>query len=309
MITTINTTSPLVSVIIPVFNGAPYIKRAVESTLKSSYTNIEIILIDDGSSDQSKFVCQALAKKYKKVIFYGFTKNKGQGIALNYALKKAKGKYICRLNQDDVMFKSRISTQVKYLVNHPDVVALGSSINLVDEKGHCQIVNFLQRDQEIRKIWLVLSPFSDPSVMFDRLVALKVQGHDQNFWPANDTQLWIKMAQYGQLANLKKPLVKVLYHTKCASVKHFKTLTKVTYKMHLWMNQEIEKAPWYVHIFWLCEYLAGILFSPNFNWATYRLIKKGVHFLAAFLDLIKKTKAKLVDKLTIQPMVASTSGQ
>ncbi len=302
-------TTPLVSVVIPVFNGSSYIKRAVDSALKSSYKNIEIILVDDGSTDQSQFVCQTLAKKYKKVTYCGFTKNKGQGIALNYALKKAKGKYICRLNQDDTMFKSRIATQVKYLTKHPSVVALGSSIILVDEKNQSQIVHYLEGDAEIRKVWLVLSPFSDPSVMFDRLVALKVGGHDQSFWPANDTQLWIKMAQYGQLANIKKPLVKVLYHTKCASVQHFKKLTQITHKMHQWMHNNIQPAPWYIHLFWFGEHACGMLFSPNFNWAVYRIIKKLVHLLAIFFDFVKKTKVKLADKLTIQPIMASVSGQ
>jgi len=304
-----NTNNPLVSVVIPVFNGTPYIKQAVESTLKSTYKNIEIILVDDGSSDQSKFLCQQLAKKYKKLSFYSFPKNQGQAIALNHALHKAKGKYICRLNQDDTMYKNRIATQVKYLISHPDIVALGSSINLVNQKGHCQIVHYLEGDAEIRKVWHILSPFSDPSVMFNRLIALKVDGHDQAFWPANDTQLWIKMAQHGKLANLKKPLVKVLYHTKAASVQHFKTLTKITYKMHLWMDRHIQPAPWYVHLFWLAEYSSGMIFSSNFNWTIYRLIKKAVYVLADFFHFLKKIKAIAVDKLNIQPAVASTSGQ
>lgn len=304
-----NTVNPLVSVVIPVFNGAAYLKQAVESALKSTFKNIEIILVDDGSSDQSKFVCQALEKKYKKVAFYSFKKNKGQGIALNYAIKRAKGKYICRLNQDDTMLRNRIQTQVKYLNLHPDVVALGSSITLVDENNKKQIVHYLENDSEIRKVWLFLSPFSDPSVMFDRKVALKVGGHDQTYWPANDTQLWIKMAKYGKLANIKKPLVKVLYHTKCASVKHFKKLTTITYKMHIWMDRNVQKAPWYIKLFWLGELVCGVIFSPNFNWGMYRIIKKIVHKVSSILAFFRDIRNIAVEKLTIQPAIAKSSGQ
>ena len=89
------------------------------------------------------------------------------------------------------MLPHRIATQVKYLTAHPEVVALGSSILLFNEKGQSQVLNFLENDAEIRKVWHFLSPFSDPSVMFSRAVALKVGGHDQEFYPANDTHLWM----------------------------------------------------------------------------------------------------------------------
>ena len=117
------------------------------------------------------------------------------------------------------------------------------------------------------------------------------------------------MAQYGLLANLKKPLVKVLYHTKATSVQHFKKLTQITYKMHLWMDKNIQPAPWYIKLFWLAEYSCGVLFSPNFNWAIYRALKRILHFIAHFFHLLKQIKATAVDRLNIQPAVASTSGQ
>lgn len=302
--------TPLVSVVIPVFNGASYLKEAVSSVLKSTYKNIEILLVDDGSSDHSKKLCRKLAKQYSKVRFYGFAQNQGQGVVLNFGIAKAKGKYICRLNQDDLMLPRRIATQVNYLTSHPDVVALGSSITLFEPDGKTQIVHFLENDAEIKKMWQIISPFADPSVMFKKDIALKVGGHDQNFWPANDTQLWIKMGQLGKLANLKTPLVRVLYHPKAASVIHFKRLARVTYKMHLWMNQNIAKAPWYIRLFWLGEYLSGLIFSPNFNWAFYRLLKKLIYFAAAVFNFLKKINIKLnVPKLTPQPAIAKTSGQ
>jgi glycosyltransferase involved in cell wall biosynthesis len=300
---------PLVTVLIPVFNGASYLKEAVLSVLKSTYKNIEILLVDDGSLDSSKKLCKSLEKIYPNVHFYGFLKNQGQGVALNFGIKKANGVYICRLNQDDVMLPNRIATQVKYLTSHPDVVALGSSITLVEPDGHSQIVHFLENDAEIRKMWLVISPFADPSVMFKKDVALKVGGHDQSYWPANDTQLWIKMAQFGKLANIKEPLVRVLYHPKAASVHHFKKLAQITYKFHLWMDQNIQPAPFYIKLFWLGELIAGLYLSPNFNWAFYRLLKKIVYFAAAFFDRLHQIKLPAVAKVKIQPSMAKVSGQ
>ena len=292
--------SPLVSVVIPVFNGASYLRQAVSSILKSTYQNIEVLLVDDGSSDKSKHLCLSLQKKYPKVRFYSFPENRGQGVALNHAIRMARGKYICRLNQDDTMLPHRISTQVEYLTQHPEVVALGSAIVLFDEFGHQQIVNFSETDTAIKKIWHILSPFADPSVMFNKKVALAVGGHDQAFWPANDVHLWVRMGQVGQLANIKEPLVHVFYHSKAASVKHFGKVTDTTYKLHLWMDKNIAPAPWYVKLFWLGQYLSGKILSPNFNWAFYRLIKRFIYRLNTIAT---------VAKVTNQPIMANISGQ
>jgi len=92
---------PLVTVLIPVFNGAAYLKEAVQSVLKSTYRKHEIILVDDGSKDKSKQLCMRLEKKYKRVRFYGFSRNGGMVRSLNFGVSRAKGKYIARLNQDD----------------------------------------------------------------------------------------------------------------------------------------------------------------------------------------------------------------
>src|SRR5690242_12716378 len=124
--TSITTTSPKVTVLIPVFNGAKYLEEAVHSVMKSTYTNFEILLVDDGSSDRSKHICRDLAKQYSQVRFYDFARNKGLGRVLNFALKKAKGKYIARLNQDDRMLPHRLTMQVRYLETHRDVTVVGS---------------------------------------------------------------------------------------------------------------------------------------------------------------------------------------
>ncbi len=285
---------PLVSVVIPVFNGASFLEEAVSSVFKSSYRNIEVLLIDDGSTDKSKELCAKLEKKYSRVKFYSFPKNKGLGRVLNFAIDNAKGEYICRLNQDDIMLPHRIRTQVEYLLEHTDVVALGSSIRLFDEKGRTQIVHFLARDAQIKRVWHIVSPFADPSVMYRKNVAKQVGGYKQEFWPGDDTHLWIRMGQAGKLANIDKPLVEVRYHAKAASVKHFKKLTVITYKLHRWMHNEVQKAPIAVQMFWVFQLVAGLTLSPNLNWDIYRILKKIIYAatqVMRFLRSIGKTLA------------------
>jgi glycosyltransferase involved in cell wall biosynthesis len=302
---------PLVSVIIPVFNGAKFLKQTVNSVLKSSYKKIEILLIDDGSTDKSKSICIELSKKNKNIYFYSFKKNRGLGRVLNFALKKAKGKYIARINQDDIMFKSRIQTQVSFLEKNPEVVAVGSWIKIFYQNGKEEIIRFLKTDKQIKKMWLIVSPFADPTVMYRKEIALKVGGYKQEFWPADDTHLWYRMGKMGKLTNIQKPLVKVRYHKNAASVKYFKELTIKTYKMHLWAHQFIQPASFFVQTFWVLQLIFGLITPPDFNWKVYRVIKKVLNYYSFFKEYLSKSlKEKFKVKMVkIQPKIYNFSGQ
>ncbi len=307
----IKTEKPLVSVIIPVFNGAQYLTETIASVQESTYKNIEIILIDDGSKDESKSLCRTFTRKYSNIHFYSFKRNNGLGRVLNYALKKSHGDYICRINQDDRMRPQRISVQIHYLLAHPDVVALGTNIQLFNNQGETQIIQFAQTDEEIKRIWHIVSPFSDPSVMYKKAVALKVGGYRQEFWPADDTHLWIRMGKAGKLANLPRALVDVRYHDQAASIKHFRKLALVTYTMHRWMHEYIEAASLPVQCFWLGELAAGYMLSPHANWRVYRGIKKVFYWHHKFTLFLRnlKHRAITVHKEIIQPALLNRSGQ
>ena len=300
----------VVSVVIPVFNGASHLVEAVCSIQKSTYRKSEIILIDDGSTDQSKMLCRMLARRYKNVRFYDFPRNTGLGRVLNFALKKARGRYICRLNQDDRMLPHRVAAQVRYLDRHPEVVAVGSWIKLFDEKGKSQILKFIKDDAEIKRLWYIVSPFSDPSVMYRKDTALAAGGYVQAMWPADDTHLWYRMGKRGKLANIQKPLVEVRWHPDAASVKHFKKLTQSTFAMHLWTDQYLAKAPWYVHVYWVVQYIAGMTLTPEANWAIYRGIKRVIAFYEERVRSMRRTikHVAMVAPVTNQPKRLSLSG-
>jgi len=232
---------PLVTVIIPVFNGASFLVEAIESVQKSTFRDFEIILVDDGSTDNSKMVCHMLDEKYKNLRFYDFKENQGLGHVLNYALKKAHGKYICRLNQDDRMLPHRMGIQVAFLAKNPDIVAVGSHINHFFENGEMEVLKYLETDREIKEIWHIVGPFSDPSVMYRREIALKVGGYDHSFWPVDDTHLWYRMGMAGKLANIQKPLVEVRWHEKAGSVYFFREMAWQIYRVRRWAHKNIKK--------------------------------------------------------------------
>ncbi len=265
---------PLVSVIIPVFNGASYLVEAVDSVQKSTFRNFEIILVDDGSTDQSVMLCKILSEKYNNLRFFSFKDNKGLGRVLNFALKKAQGKYICRLNQDDHMLTNRMAKQIEFFAENPEVVAVGSWITYFENNGNREVLKFLKTDKEIKEIWHIVSPFSDPSVMYSKKTALKVGGYDQSFWPVDDTHLWYRMGLVGKLANIQEPLVEVRWHDKAGSVFFFREMAWQIYRVRRWAHRNIQKGSIALQIFWLLQLAAGMTLSPNFNWKAYRFIKK-----------------------------------
>lgn len=285
----IKNNKPLVSVIIPVYNGASFLIEAVNSVVASTYKNYEILLVNDGSKDTSKQLCQMLEKKYDNVHFYSFDKNRGLGRVLNHALKYAKGEFICRINQDDTMTPDRIEKQVRYMVAHPDVTLLGSWLNVEDENGDRRVNKFLEYDEDIKKTWLSLSPVWDAAVMYRRKVALEVGGYDQSYWPADDLHMWYRLGAAGKIANIQEPLTAIKFHTKAASVKHHKKHMLATYRAHRFAHAHIQKASLQTQLFWLFQTLAGYLFSARFNWYIYTLLKKYIIYRST---LNRKTPTK-----------------
>lgn len=253
-------------------------EKAVKSVQKSTYKNFEILLIDDGSTDKSKKICHVLEKQYKNVRFYSFSKNKGLGRVLNFALQKARGKYICRINQDDEMHKTRIEKQVRFLEDHPEVTLVGSWLLVEDENGEQRINKYLEDDKDIKKGWLQLSPCWDAAVMYQKKAALRVGGYDQKFWPADDLHMWYRLGKIGKIANIQEPLTKIRFHAGAVSMRYHRKHMQATYKVHCWAYKNISRASVMTQLYWFGQLLAGHIFPAWFNWSVYRLLKKYVFY-------------------------------
>lgn len=299
---------PLVSVIIPVYNGSKYLKEAVKSVEKNSYKNIEIILVNDGSKDKSKELCIKLKRKYKNIRFYSFKKNRGLSNVLNYAIKKAKGKYIARLNQDDIMTSTRLASQVYFLENNSEYVLVGGHLELINNKAKTiDILSYPQTDQEIRNNWLYLNAFADPAVMYRKSIFLKCGNYDQNFYPADDYHLWFRMGQFGKLANLNIIVTKFRVHDQAATVRSHKRMIESTKKVHEWASENIQRPGLMVKVYWIFKYYLSIYSPPQLNFYIYRFVKKLV-FMKSQVESILFPK-KIANKVKSQPRKYNFSGE
>ena len=109
---------PLVSVAIPVYNGANYIRDAIDSVLAQTYPNLEVLIVNDGSRDEG--LTEEIALSYGDRIRYFFKSNGGVASALNLALKEAKGDYFCWLSHDDIYLSEKVAREMEVLLYLPD---------------------------------------------------------------------------------------------------------------------------------------------------------------------------------------------
>ncbi len=268
-------TTPRISILIPVYNGSRTITETIDSVFKSTYTNFEVLLINDGSTDDSGKICEELAKTHSQIRFFNHTVNRGLSGTLNFGVSEAKGEYIARINQDDVMTPDRLEKQLDFLTAHPEVVCVGGAIELFTDSGKIvDLVRFPLTDKELKAKWLYLSPFSDPTVMYRTETVKKTEGYTQKFWPVDDVHMWYQLGTIGKLANLKDIVTKVRWHEEAGSIKSHRTQMNKLYELHLWAATHIEKPSLFVRTFWFSQYMAGIIFPPKFNWFIYRILKK-----------------------------------
>ncbi len=198
---------PLVSVLMSVYENASTLRAALDSILAQSLADFEFIVIDDASTDNSKSIIQ----KYRdsRIILIENERNLGLTAALNVGLQSAKGKYLARMDADDIALPTRLEKQVAYLERHPEVGILGTAAEVIDAAGEPQgISNRPQTGLAIRWMSLLANPFLHPTVMFRReLLVEHSLTYDERFSTAQDYDLWGRLLQHTQGANLAEPLL------------------------------------------------------------------------------------------------------
>ncbi len=201
---------PLVSVVMSVFDGEAHLAESVESILEQTERDLELIVVDDGSSDDSGEILKRLSRRDPRLRPLRSEVNLGQATALNSGLEAAGGRYIARMDADDVAEPERLATQVAWLERNPDVGLLGSAVRLVAEGNRPEVVRERpETDLEIRWTSLLDNPFMHPTVMIRRDVLERhALRYDQSLRTTQDYDLWTRLLTVTQAANLPEPLVR-----------------------------------------------------------------------------------------------------
>ena len=213
---------PLISVILPVFNAARYLRAAVESTLAQTTREIEIIAVDDGSCDDSFAILQQTARLDSRI--HVLTRpNTGIVGALNDGLALARGDWVARMDGDDWAHPSRFEKQLCYLQVHPECVAVGTHAWIMDKRG-ASVDRFTPpTDHEGIMAQLLRgngAALLHPSVMFKRSALEAAGGYDPKFCKAEDLDLYFRLGQLGRFANLPETLMRYRLHPASTNFSH-----------------------------------------------------------------------------------------
>ena len=206
--------SPIVSVVMTVYNAEPYLVEAVDSILSQTLGELELIAINDGSTDASGDLLDrySILDDRVRVIHQ---ENYGIYAAANRGFELARGKYLARMDADDIAFPDRLNNQISIMEKDVSLILLGTAYELIDKDGSVIRLDRLpESDMEIRWHLLFNNPFAQSTVMFkkDFLRKWELQ-HDPGIKFAGDYHLWSKLVNYGKARNLPAPSVQRRYHS------------------------------------------------------------------------------------------------
>lgn len=201
--------SPLVSVLMPVYNAQETVIESLNSIINQTYQNLEIIVINDGSSDESERLVRSLTDK--RITIYANDTNRGIIKTLNRGLQLARGKYIARMDADDISLPTRIEEEVKLMEQHPEVVVCGTDIELFSDTGRKLPKPFLVSgdSRELKSRLAVATCFAHPSVIIRKSVLDKHRlAYDSNYLHAEDYKMWLDLSPYGEFHFIRKKLLR-----------------------------------------------------------------------------------------------------
>jgi glycosyltransferase involved in cell wall biosynthesis len=206
-----------ITVLMPAYNAGKYIREAIGSVLQQTHSNFELLIVNDGSTDNT--VSVALSINDPRIVLVN-KEHQGIAQALNTGLRLADGYYIARFDADDICMPDRLEKQFNFLEDHPDYVLTGSNADYILENGE-YLFSFkciAHSNEEIQRNMYVYCPFIHSSVMYKKHLVIKAGGYNVHAHNFEDYLLWTALAKMGKMQNLREPLIKVRFNPASATI-------------------------------------------------------------------------------------------
>lgn len=215
---------PLLSVVMPVYNGERYLSEAIESILAQTCRDFELIIVDDGSTDASASIMDHAAKMDTRIRIIR-RPNTGIVGALNDGIAVAQSELVARMDADDIAHPERFAKQLAFLDANPDFIAVGTSAEIIDSGG--ATVDHLNVPLFHNEILAELlkgngGALTHPTAIFRISALRKIGGYDSAFCKAEDLDLYLRLSHRGQLANIPFRGLRYRHHIKSTNFKHRK---------------------------------------------------------------------------------------
>jgi glycosyltransferase involved in cell wall biosynthesis len=203
-----NINNPKVTVLMPAYNAARYIDEAITSILTQTFTDFELLIINDGSTDETLDIIQSFNDPRIVVINQ---QNKGIAAALNIGLSFAQAPYIARFDADDVCYPTRLKIQYDFITTYPEYSVIGTAADYVDAEGHFIFTHHPvgHLNEEIQQLKYSVCPFIHSSVFYKKDVIVNNGSYNEYAYTFEDHFLWVNILKNEKACNLSQALIKV----------------------------------------------------------------------------------------------------
>ena len=214
----------------PVYNAELYVREAIVSIINQTYSEFEFIIINDGSKDSSKLVIESI--KDERIVFINHEINAGLVNSLNEGLKLARGKYIARMDNDDIAYPDRFIKQLRFMEDNPSVGVCGTAFQTFGNIEFSPVIPC--NDSDIREFMLVHNPIGHPTVMMrNSLIKEHKLSYIQDATPAEDYRMWYEFSKICLLSNLPDILLNYRIHEQ-----------QLSSSMRITQNEKVNEIRW-----------------------------------------------------------------
>lgn len=270
---------PLITVYMPVFNAAKFLDQSIQSILTQTFSDFEFIIVDDASTDNSWKIIKSYAKKDSRIIALKNHINLGVSLTSNIAISKARGKFLARMDADDISLPDRLKNQISYLKKQSQVVAVGGQCLIIDKDN--QVVgskNFPTKFKKLAKMIFWAIPIQQPSMMVNLSKLPKdFVWYSPNKSSAEEVDLMFRFMLYGQINNLSNYLLFYRHLDSSLSHQNPKNTFNLTIKSRLAAIKLGFRPTFSAIILNLCQItIISLLPNPLINqiWVLLRVINK-----------------------------------
>ena len=209
---------PLVSIVIPVYNGSNYLREAIESALSQTYTNLEVLVINDGSDDGGK--TETIARSFGNKIRYFFKTNGGVATALNMGIREMKGDYFSWLSHDDVYYNFKISEQIAFIKSAPPDAIIYTNFDLIDEHSQVTGNSVVEAiDPRFFRYYLTVShPIHGCTTLIPKICFDKCGLFDENLRTTQDYDFWFRLARHFKFIHIPATHIQSRHHNEQGTV-------------------------------------------------------------------------------------------
>lgn len=256
---------PFITILMASYNEEQSISSAILSIVNQTYKNWELIVIDDGSSDDTAKIVMHFQKSDNRIKLIRNKTNIGLAQSLNRGIGLSQGKYIARMDADDISYPERLQLQAEFLDAHSEIAVVGGNAELFDESGDfIRKTNMPISPQEIKRSIIKMNPMIHPSVMYRREFIQAMEGYDSKLRKKQDYDLWLRGSSMYQFANLKEVIIRY-------TIQFSKPLTTDMYGFYVRCLNACRQGNYFSGFFWAVTTLGiNIMRKFGYKLSSYR---------------------------------------